>query len=470
MAYRNYSVGNGFTVATDGSGDFTTIAAALTASVSGTDIFIRPGTYSENLTLKAGVNLVGFTGDSRTPTVTILGKCTATYTGTSCINNIELKTNADFLIVNSGSNATSLILLGCVINCIDNTGISHTNSNASSNIIIENCIGKIGTTGITYFVSTATSGITVRSSSFGNSGGSTTPSTTSVGSIVFQYSLFVLPASTTGTGIVQGFYSTFNPGNNTVLTTAGTGTGFFNNCKITSGTATALSIGTGTSVTVLNTDVASSNTNAISGAGTLIYGGLVFSSTSVTLQNTLTLQLLGFTPANAVSGYVLTSTGTNTSPTWQSNLVNTLRPAFSAYLSTSATNVTGNGTTYTIIYNNTDVNNTASFSTGTGLFTAPITGNYLFSYAIYLTTTSTWNNLFNSYLIINGTNSYKTLFPYGTPNTSNQIVYTALVPLTAGQTVGVGIAAFTVANTLNTTVVGVASPLRSNLFSGYLVS
>ena len=43
----------------EGAG-YTTIAAALTAASSGNTIFIKPGTYTENLTLKAGVKSKSF--------------------------------------------------------------------------------------------------------------------------------------------------------------------------------------------------------------------------------------------------------------------------------------------------------------------------------------------------------------------------------------------------------------------------
>lgn len=52
MAYRNYSTAVGKIVDAAGFGDFTTIGAAITAASSGQTIFIRPGTYTENPTLK----------------------------------------------------------------------------------------------------------------------------------------------------------------------------------------------------------------------------------------------------------------------------------------------------------------------------------------------------------------------------------------------------------------------------------
>lgn len=316
MAYRNYSVANGFTVAKDGTGDFTTIAAALTAASSGKDIFIRPGTYTENLTLKAGVNLVGFKGDELTPNVTIIGKLTYTVAGSCTVSNIRLQTNSDFFLVVSGSAASIINLENCYLNCSNNTGISYTSSSSSSQILIQLCTGQIGTTGITYFVSTAAGNIIIRYSVLINGGTTTTASSSSTGQVVAEYSRINLPLSATGTSTFQLTHSIMQPGNNTAITTSGTSTCIMRGCRIGSGTASALSIGSGTSLSCFQTSLGSSNTNAVAGAGNFIYAGISFDNTSNTLQNTLTLQLLGVDPANAASGALLASTGTNTSPAY----------------------------------------------------------------------------------------------------------------------------------------------------------
>lgn len=54
--------------------------------------------------------------------------------------------------------------------------------------------------------------------------------------------------------------------------------------------------------------------------------------------------------------------------------------SFSAYLNTSLTNVTGDGTGVgPVIFDTTLTNIGTAYSTSTGIFTAPIAGNYLFS-------------------------------------------------------------------------------------------
>jgi len=55
-----------------------------------------------------------------------------------------------------------------------------------------------------------------------------------------------------------------------------------------------------------------------------------------------------------------------------------LQPCFLAYISASVSNVTGDGTNYTIVWNAEIFDQNSDFNTGTGTFTAPVTGRYYF--------------------------------------------------------------------------------------------
>jgi len=330
MAYRNYSPSVGFTVSQDGSGDFTTIGAALTAATSGTDIFIRPGTYTENPTLKAGVNLVAFLGDQTTPNVIINGKCTATFTGTCSISGIQLQTNSDFCLAVTGTNATNVNLVSCYIYALNNTAIQYTTSGGGK-LNIYNCIGDTGTTGIAFFVHSSTGKLSILSSLFANDGGTATASSVSgSGGLDITKSDFfnnITTSSTNSSAInVSAISNLTTSGSGSIdvfgidmqlLTLAGTGTSYAEQSLCTGGASSAISIGSGTTLNLFGADISSTNTNAISGSGTLNYSGIAFTDTSSTIQNTVTLNLFGSTPSNASSGYVLTSTGPNTSPSWQ---------------------------------------------------------------------------------------------------------------------------------------------------------
>jgi hypothetical protein len=64
---------------------------------------------------------------------------------------------------------------------------------------------------------------------------------------------------------------------------------------------------------------------------------------------------------------------------------NSVQPAFGAYLNTSVANVTGDGTQYVpIVFDTTFFNQSSSYNTGTGVFTAPVTGVYHFESTITL--------------------------------------------------------------------------------------
>ena len=72
MAYRTYSPLNGFLVNPNGTGDFTTITAAMAAvqtaitagSITKGSIYVNPATYTENFTFTPNTTLTSF-GDAK---------------------------------------------------------------------------------------------------------------------------------------------------------------------------------------------------------------------------------------------------------------------------------------------------------------------------------------------------------------------------------------------------------------------
>src|SRR5436190_3419231 len=191
---------------TNGTGaNYTTISSAITAAqVTGINstIFIMPGltgTYTENFTLPANINLTAFNCDSTTPNVTIIGKITCTDAGSRSISGIRLQTNSDNLLVVSGTLATVVYLDGCHLNCTNNTGISFSSSNSSSLISLNYCTGNFTTTGISLFTSSSTGTVLIKYSRFDNSATTTTASSISAGTLLCYYSYLTFPFSTSGT-------------------------------------------------------------------------------------------------------------------------------------------------------------------------------------------------------------------------------------------------------------------------------
>jgi hypothetical protein len=297
-----------FIVSAGGSADganYSTIASAITAAVAATGvqtIFIQPGTYTENLTLAANVNLVAFVGDNDTPTVTIVGKATATFAGSCTISGIRLTTNSDNFLAVTGSNATIVTLDNCYLNCSNATGITFSVSNTASRIYLRNCGGDLGTTGIGLITSTSTGQFKAYHTIFTNSGSSLTASTTSTSLIVLRFCEMQIAFSATSTGSIDAKYCNLDTSGFNLLSLAVTGTGIstYENCAFGGGTAAACTVGSGATVRFWNCSINSSNAAVVSGAGTFAYANLIYLGTSSTI--TATTQTILLTGPSATFG------------------------------------------------------------------------------------------------------------------------------------------------------------------------
>ncbi len=334
--------------------NYTTIASAITAAVSGQTIFIRPGTYTENLTLKAGVSLTAFGCDASqnaTGHVIISGTCTLTTAGSVTISGIQLQTNSAALLAITGSVASIVNLNNCYLNCTNATGITFSSSSASAALNIMNCMGNLGTTGISYISHSSAGSTLFEQCLLENSGASVTANTVSAGILNFRHTTLSNPITVSGTGIHGFFYSDMNTAatNTTCLTAGGSGSQQAFQSSYAAGSASAITIST--TLNVFNCVVASTNTNAITGAGTLNFNNVVFSQTSNTINTT-----------------TQTSTYSNLG-SWRA----TAQPAFLA-TSAGAADVTGDGTVYTVTFANEIFDQKSNFASNT--FTAPVTGRY----------------------------------------------------------------------------------------------
>lgn len=143
------------------------------------------------------------------------------------------------------------------------------------------------------------------------------------------------------------------------------------------------------------------------------------------------------------------------------------QPAFLAYLANQLLNVTGASTTYTVLYDTTVYNIGSGYNTGTGDYTAPLTGKYQISAGLYLgglaaTNTTGQMSIISSngnYFIYDGTIG-------GIRNTSSIscISGSMLIDMDAADTVHINIFI-----TGGTKVIDILVSNRSSYFAGRLV-
>lgn len=281
-----------YIVGSDANSGFSTITTAIAQAVSDgvsasnpKNIYIKPknGGYTENLTLVDGINLIGFGSSffSGVCTTKIIGKITMTVTGNASVNNLVLQTNGDYVVEVTGSNVLNVILNNCYINATNANAIHCTNANAGVQLF--GCQGNCSTN--TYFIATGGSQNVYNCTL---AGVTTTASTIANASLSINYSVFNAPITTSGTGSIALYYSQIINTNTTCLTHGGSGSSVVIGCRFESGSASAISIGA--TLAVMQSSVFSTNTNAITGAGTLQYALIAFYGSSASSSvNTSTL-------------------------------------------------------------------------------------------------------------------------------------------------------------------------------------
>jgi len=199
----------------------------------------------------------------------------------------------------------------------------------------------------------------------------------------------------TGTAIPAAGVLTFTDGNNITFTAGGSSvaaavTGTTNHALQignSTGSLTSLAVGTNGQLPigstganpVMATLTAGSNISITNGAGSITIASTNTGGTVTTLHtddgNNVT-QTAGV--INVAGAFGISTTGT-VGP----NTVTVNGPAkkasFFAYLASTVTNVTGDGTAYTIVFDSTLYNQGSAYNTANGRFTAPVTGFYMFS-------------------------------------------------------------------------------------------
>lgn len=292
-------------------GTYTTIQSAVTAAsgAGGGTVFIRPGTYTENVTLAANVNLVGFSTEgtgslSGTGRTIINGKLLHNTTGNVTIANLTLKTNGTYLLEVSGANDSSIFLENVYFDITDNTAILHSSS-GTSEIDIRYSEGEITAPGIAFLTKSSASDFKLYWCDIRNIGATATNSTVSAGQLAVRWSRYYQGITTSGTGFITGLDSQFDNFGAAVvpLTLAGTGTNdSFKNCFINGNSQACCTIAAGSTARFTQCCFETTASPVISGAGSVVWSDLGFDSTGRGI--TVTTQ----TPRNYIPGAVTVTT------------------------------------------------------------------------------------------------------------------------------------------------------------------
>lgn len=255
---------NLFIVDASGHSPFLTIQSAITAATdmgkTAVEIYIRPGTYTENLTLVAAFDLIGENRDS----VVINGTHVVPAAGQIYMHSITFAQPipATDIFTEAGAGTCNIrfwncyfnLNSGCLLNLPTSTGImtlklcddgSTANSivinNAGATFVAENCnIGNGAVAG------------------------------TITGSAQLRSSGINVPLNFETTGVLLARGTRFTE----ALTFSDTYRGNFYHCSFYTGGSTPITVNAGTIVVLDNVVIESSAANIVTGAGTAIYGEL----------------------------------------------------------------------------------------------------------------------------------------------------------------------------------------------------
>ncbi len=448
LSTNNYGAAK-FIVSADPSlGTHTSISSAVSAASAGDTVFVRPGTYSNSITLKNGVNICAYECDAFTPNVTFTGALTFTTSGSVVISGIFLQgAGSNLQVTNAGQ--INITIKNCYILVTGGNYLLFSNSNALSSVIFENCKGDLAATGTSFHthLTSIVGTIIYRNCNFTNSGSSVTgASLNNRGFTIYQNTTIRSPIPASSTALITLINSVVDTSSLNVasISAASAPLVLAINSTFSSGTAAAI----GTVITTSkfqNCIIISSNATPI--GSNLVAGNMVFLGSTSTISSSIqnTNQNLG---------------------SWKAPS----QPSFIAYQSANAANVTGDATAYTII-SDTEIKDIGSnYNNATGVFTAPVTGKYLLGGYVQLSSVGAAHTLGNVQLVLTGrTVNIPGIFnPFNLANLSGVVSWGGmmLVSMTAADTVSLRV---TISNSTKTVQVnGSGSP--QTYFFGQLIA
>jgi len=274
-----YSVSAGG--APDGA-NYVTIASAITAAVSAggvQTIAIQPGTYTENITLPANINLTGLGCDALTPAVTIRGTITCTDAGSRTIAFINLATNGATSLSVTGSVATNVNLTNCFFTSTDAFSIVGSSSGGAT-ITLYNCFSTITSTNSLYTLTNNTNLYVFGGKFSGTTTSSTSSRTCDIGLVSTSYQF---PVTTSETATSGAKFSVLTS-TATALVIGSTNTHTVSSCIVGGpGAVAAITIAASCRLKITLTEIVGATPNVITGAGTIDRGYLVFTGTGSTI-------------------------------------------------------------------------------------------------------------------------------------------------------------------------------------------
>lgn len=272
-------------------GTHTTISAATTSASAGDTIFIRDGTFTENVALKTGVSYVAlnpFSTNSVGNTI-ISGKCSYSGSGSVKIEGITLQTNSDFAISITGNSVSIVELTNCYISGTNNIPIQCTSSNTSANLSLYYSDITCSGAGLAFFT-----GLTCQINLFycNMTCDNTAVSTATTGGFIgMNYTACTGAFATSGSATYYVENSTYLCGNNPLFAQTGTSNGGINWSRATTGSAAAITLAAGAATapvySALNSNSAS--THFITGSGTVNYAYIVNGGSAQTFDGALTI-------------------------------------------------------------------------------------------------------------------------------------------------------------------------------------
>lgn len=401
---------------------------------------------------------------------------------TSAINALTAGTTGQVLI---GSTSADPAFGSLGVNSgLTANGVVIANNNSAFTATAAGTTGQVltgVTSGAPTFQSPAASSITIT----GDSGGGLTGNS------------FTFTGASTGLTFA-GSGSTETLGGTLVVSNGGTGAGTFTSHGVLLGNTTSAITATaaGTTGQVLTGVTGSAPTFQSPAASSITItgdsgGGLTGNSftftggtTGLTFSGATATETLGGTLAIAHGGTNATSFSTSTglvsyngtslisSTTAKidssNRTTNTSQPAFLVKNTSNRTNVTGDGTSYTVVFDTTVFDQNSNFS-ATTTFTAPVTGRYMLGWIIEYSNVAVSHTIEASYLITTSASYQFTDSNPGTCRDANgnyQVKGSVLAPMTAGDTATVQANVYNSTKTVS--INGEVGPPLT-FFYGYLV-